>query len=286
MASEADKYPESSSRRRFVKGVVGSASLLGLGVGAGSMVNLMTSPSGTGGGETSFFGIKNTAGPAPRAMPQIPIEIDEDGYLKGVYPTVETVERQGKTVKVAKMELGGITYSVNWFQYCGVQGYEGIDPEYDGDNYFRYASGSTYQWQNEEVTGGTRVHIDDFANYETWGNGIGKPGVGKPAMCSWRSQNTENDIPVQVLRSTLVEEMVNEASGDVANWAKASTQKGFIAWLDKCTHFCCVPGFKSTEQSAQFDAANKVYCPCHQSVYDPFNIIKQSFIAYPRPSEG
>ncbi len=30
-----DKYPESTGRRRFVKGVVGSATLTGVGVGAG-----------------------------------------------------------------------------------------------------------------------------------------------------------------------------------------------------------------------------------------------------------
>ena len=55
------------------------------------------------------------------------------------------------------------------------------------------------------------------------------------------------------------------------------------AWLDKCTHFCCVPTFKGTAQSAQFDAENRVYCPCHQSVYDPYSIIGSSYVALPRP---
>ncbi|MFB6104890.1 MAG: ubiquinol-cytochrome c reductase iron-sulfur subunit [Halobacteriaceae archaeon] len=282
-----DKYPPTSGRRRFVKGVVGSAALTGVGATTAAGVNLTTSPTGTGGGQTVFYGIENTDGPAPRGMPMIPVRIDNEGYLRGYYPEVKEVERRGRTVTVAQEQLGGIEYSANWFQYCGVQGYEGIQPAYKGDNYFRYASGAgTYQWQQEAVSPGQRVNVEDFSDYETWGNGIGRAGIGKPALVTWRSQDTENTIPVQVLRSTLLEDMKASASGAPKQWLDASTQNGFMAWLNKCTHFCCVPGFKASEQSAEFGAANEVYCPCHQSVYDPFSIVKRSFIAFPRPEEG
>jgi Rieske Fe-S protein len=46
-----------------------------------------------------------------------------------------------------------------------------------------------------------------------------------------------------------------------------------------------VPGFKHIAGSAAFDAENRVYCQCHQSVYDPFSVVSGSFVALPRPEE-
>src|SRR6056297_2277579 len=134
MPEEDDKYPESTGRRRFVKGVVGSASLAGVGTATAAGINSATAPTGAGGGITKFMAMENTAGPAPRGMPQIPIEIDSEGYLKGVWPEVKTVEQQGREVKVARMDLGGKTYSNEWFQYCGVQTSPGLKPDADQDN--------------------------------------------------------------------------------------------------------------------------------------------------------
>ena len=278
--AEDDKYPESSGRRRFVKGVVGSAGMAGVGAGGVATLNSITNPTGAGGGQTTYFGVENTAGPAPRAMPTVPIEIDDEGFIKGVYPDVQEVEQQGQTVQVARMELGGITYEVDWFQYCGVQEYQGLSPSYEGDNYFRYTGGpSSYDWQ---PTSG-RVNVSDFQDYETFTNDIGDAGIGKPAMASWRSQNVENTIPIQIIRSTRIEEKVQSESGEAIEWLKAATRDGFMAVLNKCTHFCCVPGFRS---STYENADNRIYCPCHQSIYNPFSIVKRRFVAYPRPEDG
>ncbi|EFW92900.1 cytochrome bc1 complex Rieske iron-sulfur protein [Haladaptatus paucihalophilus DX253] len=272
-----DKYPESTGRRRFVKGVVGSATLTGVGVGAGAALKTATSPSGEGGGTTQYMAVENIAGPAPRGMPQIPIEIDSEGYLKGQFPEAKKVQKGGQEVVVAEKKIGGMTYSPEWFQYCGVQTYKGVDPEADQDNYFRYKKGAQYEWQADVEAGG-KVHVDDFSDYKTWGNGIGKSGLGKPATVTWRSQDVDSSqtLTVQVLRSPLIEKKDNE-------WVNASTDKGFVAWLNKCTHFCCVPKFKGIAGSAKFNAQDDVYCPCHQSVYDPFSLVKKSFVALPRP---
>lgn len=282
-----DKYPGSSGRRRFVKGVVGSAALAGVGTSAGAVINTTTNPTGAGGGAIEYFGMENTDGPAPRAMPQIPVRIDDDGYLQGLWPEVQEVEEGGQTFKVARTELPGpdgtsIVYSNEWFQYCGVQTYPGVQPEADQDQYFRYANNPPYTWQQENVTAGDRVHIDDFEDYGSWGNEIGQSGLGKPAFATWRSEGVSPTatMPVQLIRSERVEELAPENP-----WLEASTQSGFIAILDKCTHFCCVPGFKSFGDSAKFDAENKVYCQCHQSVYDPFSLVRRSFVALPRPEE-
>lgn len=287
-ADEDDKYPDSSGRRRFVKGVVGSAALAGVGTATTATVNTMTAAPGGGGGPTQFFGIENTDGPAPRGMPMIPIEIDAEGYLKGLFPEWETVTRQGRQVQVAEMEIGGITYSAEWFQYCGIQEAPGLQPEATEtqDEYFRYAKQPPYEWQQQDVSPGDRIHVDDFSDYETWGNGIGRSGLGKPAIGTWRSQGVQSGegiMPVQVLRMPPDDfDRLLEVT-EFPEWVEAASAENFVAWLNKCTHFCCVPGFKSTPQSARFDAENEVYCPCHQSVYDPYSIIQKTFIALPRP---
>lgn len=85
-------------------------------------------------------------------------------------------------------------------------------------------------------------------------------------------------MPVQVIRSPLVEEP------EPTPWPEASTREGFIAFLDKCTHFWCVPGFKAFQDSEQFEGrGDQVYCQCHQSVYDPFSLVRRSFVALPGP---
>lgn len=276
--AESDKYPTESGRRRFVKGVVGAASLATVGTGTGIALTTATSSTGEGGGVTKYKAIKNVGGPAPRGMPQIPIEIDSSGAIKGVWPKAKEVEKGTKTITVAEMNLGGVNYTTEWFQYCGVQTYAGIEPDADQENTFLSASSTKYKWQQSKVPAGQPLKVEHFKDYETWGNGIGKKGLGKPAMGTWRSKDTKSTIPIQVMRSTKIEEMAKNNE-----WLKASTEKGFIAWLNKCTHFCCVPGFKAFPGSKRFGAENEVYCQCHQSRYDPFQVIDKTFTALPRP---
>ncbi|WP_135533293.1 QcrA and Rieske domain-containing protein [Halostella pelagica] len=286
MPEDEDKYPVESDRRRFVKGVVGSAALAGVGTTGAVAVNSATEQSGAGGGATTAMAIENTDGPAPRGMPQIPIEI-EDGEIKGVWPEVTEIEQQGQTVTITQTKNykgTDVTYSSRWFQYCGVQSYSGLKPEADQENFFRYSSSPppTYGWQTEEVSGGDRVQVSDFEGYENWENSIGSGGLGKPAAVTWRSQDVDNanTIPVTLIRSKRIEEKAQEN-----DWLAASTDKGFMAYLNKCTHFCCVPGWKTSEQASQFNAEDDVYCPCHQSVYDPFEIVETTFTALPVPAE-
>jgi len=290
MPLDSDTYPTESGRRRFVKGVVGSAALSSVGAGGVAALDATTGPQGSGGGRTEFFGIENIDGPAPRGMPIIPIEI-KNGELRGKPPkTVDSLSEQEKTDGFAD---SGVPYTFSWFQYCGVQSYAGLNPERDADNYFR-ASGSppaAYDWQ-QDVSGGTILTESMFDDYKTWGNGIGRPGIGKPAMATWRSQGENaQTIPVQVLRSERISDMANgegewsDLSDSILSFLQEATANDFIAWLDKCTHFCCAPGFKHLSGSAKFDAENLVYCGCHQSVYNPFSPVRKDFVALPRPEE-
>lgn len=275
-----DKYPAETGRRRFVKGVVGAASLGAIATGTGVATTSLTSSSGKGGGTTQFKAIENTDGPAPRGMPQIPIEINDNDEIIGRWPEPEEVQEGGQTHMVSETDIGGVTYSTEWFQYCGVQTYEGIDPEADQDNVFVSSPDSSYEWQSE-LGDGEALTVSHFDDYEEWGNDIGQSGLGKPAKATWRSEGTETAIPVQVMRSSQIEEM---AQND--EWLQASTDQGIMAWLNKCTHYCCVPGYKTNEGSAAFGAEDQVYCQCHQSVYNPFSIVEKTFTAFPRPSDS
>ena len=293
MPTDTDKYPAESGRRRFVKGVAGSAALSSVGATGVVTLEATTGPKGTGGGRIEFFGIENTDGPAPRGMPIVPIEIS-DGELRGVEPALRD------DLTEAEIEEGfngsGVPYTFAWFQYCGIQSSTGLNPERNADNYLRASDEpyANYEWQ-QNVEGGTVLTLDMFDDYEEWGNGIGRPGIGKPAIATWRSEpKTENEeikvIPVQVLRSPRVSKMVDgkgqfsEFSDSVRTFLEAATAENCIAWLNKCTHFCCAPGFKHLTGSAKFDAENEVYCGCHQSVYDPFSVVRRSFVALPRPN--
>ncbi|EMA66543.1 menaquinol--cytochrome-c reductase [Halorubrum aidingense JCM 13560] len=275
--SKSDKYPAESGRRRFVKGVVGGAALAGVGAMGSATVNTLTTAGGVGGGSTIAMSIAHTGGPAPRGLPQIPLRVTDDGYIEGIWPETTTITQEGQEIEVAQEELGGRTYAGEWFQYCGVESQENIEPNFESDNLFRAATGS-YEWQDETYDAGDRIHIDDFDDYTEWGNGIGTDGAGKPASVRWRSEDSDANLNAVVIRSEQIEQA---AEND--EWLSASTDQGFLAYLNVCTHFCCIPGYKQLAESARYDAADGTYCVCHQSVYDPFTIEESLFIARPRP---
>ncbi|MFC4357404.1 ubiquinol-cytochrome c reductase iron-sulfur subunit [Halobium salinum] len=297
MSDNDDKYPAESGRRRFVKGVVGGSALAGVGATGTAAMNSITMSTGQGGGTTRAMAIENTAGPAPRGMPMIPIEIESNGDLRGVFPEWEEITEGGLTSQIARVEDfkgTGKQYSAEWFQYCGVQSYQGLSPDYEGDNLFRADSGTAYDWQSDAVSEGDPLNVSMFDDYGSYDTGIGAGGLGKPATGTWRSQDTESTMPIQVIRSPHIEELAQtgsttvlgqtfEATGDIQSWIQAACPQGFIAWLNKCTHFCCVPGWKQLAGSATFNAENAVYCQCHQSVYQPFSVTETLFTALPRP---
>ena len=281
----SDKYPSDSGRRRFVKGVVGSAALSGVGVGGAATVNLATQPAGGGGGPTEFVGIHLQGGPAPRGMPYIPIEIEENGDIRGVWPEAEEVTEDGVTFLQAEQEVGGQTYSTEWFQYCGRQQAEGVQPDTETDNRFLSVGPDVdprYEWQADELEEGQPLNLEHFSDYTEWGNEVGRDGLGKPALATWRSQGLDGELPVTVIRSKLIEEKA-QRDGEVGQWYAAASSKGVIAYLNVCTHFCCTPGYKMTTEASEFDIADGVYCQCHQSQYDPFTPEFDTFVSLPRP---
>jgi len=285
---QRDKYPAPSGRRRFVKGLVGASALSGVTTVGGLAVDATTDQGGIGGGTVSYVGIRNIAGPANRPMPIVPLEIS-DGALRGMWPSVSEVTAGGDTFRLARGELGGVTYSQQWFQYCGLEVAPGLEPDPERDGFLR--SKTTYDWQSD-LPDGEKLRVEHFENYESWGNNIGSDGLGKPAVATWRSQGEDvKEIQVQVLRTPAVSKMVAgedeyaDLAGEIRDFLDAATAEDFIAWVNRCTHLCCNPGYKKTPGSAKFEAADKVYCNCHQSVYDPFSPAMATFASRPRPQE-
>jgi Rieske Fe-S protein len=280
-----DHSPLDTGRRRVVRGVVGGAVLTGAGASGATVVGLSTSPTGRGGGVRQYFGIELTDGPAPRGMPLIPVRVDDEGFLSGLFPPAEEREVGGRTVLVAEADVGGATDSTEWFQYCGVRSVPAVAPGSAQDDFLRYDAGGD-DWQREAVAPGQRMHADDFADYREWRNEFGRAGLGKPATGTWRSVDVPGSetLSVQVVR--VAGGVLDRMLADLVSGAfvAAAAPDGFLAWLNKCTHFCCVPGYERTAQAAAFGAED-AYCPCHQSVYDPFSVVQESFVALPRPDE-
>jgi Rieske Fe-S protein len=282
MSTNEDKYPVESDRRRFVKGVVGAAAVAGIGSTGAAAINTATPPAGSGGGITQFMGIERTGGPAPRGMPQIPIEIGDDGTISGYWPEVREEEIDGQTITLAEEEIAGITYTADWFQYCGIQTSPAILPAADHNNDFLSSETTQYEWQNEELEAGEPLTLEHFDDYEEWGNEIGSDGIGKPAAATWRSDELDSgdQLNVLVIRSPQIEELAEEDE-----WLAETTDQGVFAILNVCTHFCCIPGYKVSETAERIGAGDGIFCQCHQSIYDPFEIFQQQFVALPRPDD-
>ncbi|MDY6775640.1 MAG: ubiquinol-cytochrome c reductase iron-sulfur subunit [Halobacteria archaeon] len=270
-----DNYPN-QGRRRFVKSMVGAGVLGSVAAAGYSSVDLLTQKSGVGGGSIKYRGIKIVEGPAPRGMSQIPLKI-EGGEIIGRAPS-PSGGKGNPTLSIA-----GFDYSLDWFQYCGVQNYPGVQPEFESDNKFKY---SARGWHSDRE--GDVMKVSDFDDWQSY---VGRAdnateGLGKPAWGTWRSEGVEKTIPVAVIKTDKQRLLDNANSDQQRQWIEETCPQGFIGWINKCTHFCCVPqGFQTSDFGCGGGvcAANKVYCQCHQSRYDPFNVVDDTMIALPRP---
>ncbi len=274
---DSDNYPN-KSRRRFVAKLVGAGILANVASMGIMSIDLLTQKSGIGGGNITFIGNEMVAGPAPRGMPLIPLTI-ENGEIIGRAPKPSEGE-QNPTIDIA-----GIEYGMDWFQYCGLQNYPGIQPQFESDNKLYYTGREWHSDMDGEVM--TVDHFEDWEQYQGSAENA-EQGLGKPAWGTWRSQGVEQTIPISIIK-TDKQSLLDGAQTDQARqWVDEACPEGFICWLNKCTHFCCVPqGFQTSDygcgESGSVCSANMIYCQCHQSRYDPFQVLSQDFVAYPRP---
>ncbi len=85
--------------------------------------------------------------------------------------------------------------------------------------------------------------------------------IGKGASTIWRG-----NIPAIILKlekgkfKNRVEGVVEDKDGVV------------VAFSAKCVHLCCLPNWMKSKPD--FD---NIYCPCHDSVYDPYDIVEEEY---------
>lgn len=247
------------SRRGFVKGCL-VASAAGLATaGAGGVVAALD----LGGGATrrvAYVGATVVSGPAPQGVPLVPLAVGDDGVLRGD-PDPPGV---GRAV-------------LDWYRYCGHEASPALRPGHAGDERLRFSV------PRDKVPG-----IEAFAAASGRADvGWFLPLAGGPARAAdfrevgwgapvaWRGE-----VTATVLKVDPAALRVEPAIARLVEGFLAPTPDGaaLIAYSNFCKHFCCAPGRRETALAARFDAAEKLYCSCHHSVYDPLAIKADFFL--------
>lgn len=162
--------------------------------------------------------------------------------------------------------LVGSEGSLEALWYCGVNEFPGIRPGATDDNTFYYVESpeGTRAWYDE--LHGDPMRAADFDDAEPRQEGwiLGAQGV-------WRKAGGQG-IPIIVVK--LPESEAPEEAVD-----------GLVATSGKCVHLCCVPGAGISDQAPSFDAEDLIFCTCHNSRYDPSQIVQRTYLADKPPQE-
>ncbi len=239
------------TRRSFVKGcaIAGTA---GVAAAAGfSMGKPISLVQGGTIKNVEYIAAKKVGGPAPRGIPLLPLEVGDDGVIRGS-PTLD-----GESV-------------LDWYKYCGHEGAPGLQEAYEGDEVLRYfvvpsklAQGFD-PWYGDRI--GEPVKAEHFEEMD------------RGAAVQWRSQGEEgaNIISATIIKTSPERHAFEGVPQDLV--MEAGLEDGFVAFVSFCTHFCCVPGWKEAEDQARARGAwDDLYCTCHHSIYDPFTLSSDSF---------
>lgn len=264
-------------RRSFVKACVttagvGALAASGLGMAAGLAI-----PRKPGLPPVRYFGAHRVAGPAPRGIPYIPVAI-EGGTIVG-------------RTSIPNYEAGEPDINIlEWYKYCGHSIAPGLvagtREDENGLKYFIAEDkiASVNPWYGDRLA--NPIRADEFPDNEfgagfIWrSDGQSGPNVLTGAIIRYKTKavkhltsgitNPGKSLPAD--RMQLVRDQIFATVGD-------ST---FVAISTFCTHFCCIPGYKEAEKLARpRNAWDKVFCTCHNSVYDPREPVAYSF--FPEP---
>lgn len=294
------------NRRSFVQLCVGAAAGGALLASTWSMARPLVIPRLGGSTKVTFFGAQRVAGPAPRGVPFIPIRLAEDGTFEG-RPTIEIPPGEEKSelfeglpvTRIGEAPAEGeadtrpsVVNFLEWYKYCGHQGAPGLDAaseEFNSQNALKYfiaeeKIASVNPWYGDRL--GNAIKPSDFPEPE-FGAGF-----------IWRSDGEEGP---NVLTGAIVrypKDAVRFKQVGTINPAKPLSQERFdfvkknvfvetddsvfIAVSTFCSHFCCIPGYKEARKQAEANRAwDKLYCTCHNSVYEPREPV--SYVFFPDP---
>lgn len=249
-------------RRTFVKTAVTVAAVGALGATTAGLVVPLSTAGGLHIKRFPYIGAKRVDGPAPQGIPLIPIKVNADGFLEGV----------------PELKDANPPHSLEWYRYCGHDTSPAFDPNHTNDNVLRYFNNPAKVAAAAEQLGAPlwyadklrqKVTVDDFKNLQ--------PGTGAPFR--WRSEDLEgNDIVTGIIIKVAPGSIKGkDAAAFMTSTAGEGGPKDLIAFCSYCAHFCCVPGFKESKEAEKADWFETMFCTCHRSVYDPYQIKDYTF---------
>ncbi len=217
--------------------------------------------------------------PAPYGLPIIPLEITDEGALRGVPDAFEN--------------------QLQWYRYCGHERTPGALPTWDGDDLIRYhvqeerLRKGLDTWFADII--GDQVRWQDFPEDTPDPLFADFPGAGAPFQ--WRStdQPAESTLTGMILRAPaeivdFTAAIVPTQEEEIRDWMPQHPEDPdsvFLACASMCTHFCCVARFHEDRLAVQSGYGDRIFCTCHLSRYDPFTIdvYNRTIFRYPEAEE-
>lgn len=248
------------SRRGFVKGCLYATAAGVAAAGGGGVVAAL----GLGGGKSrrvDYVGVTVVGGPAPQGVPLVPLAAGDDGVLRGNPDPPEV----GRAV-------------LDWYRYCGHDRSPVLQAGYVAPD-----EGLAYNVPPDKVPGigawaaqtgredvgwfldrvGQPVLVEDFR----------APGFGAPV--AWRGELTATVLKVDPGALVMDPDLRRLVEGFLVPTPDGAA---LLATSNFCKHFCCAPGWHETALSAKHDAVDKLYCTCHNSVFDPLRLRRDFFL--------
>ncbi len=213
--------------------------------------------------------------PAPYGLPLIPLEITDDGALRGVPDAFPD--------------------QLKWYRYCGNERTPGAHPVWDGDDLIRYHVIEAQRADGPDAWYGD--HLDEIARWQHLPQHTADPlfqdypGTGAPFR--WRSggmppEATLTGILLRIPQDELgfTASVPRPIQEDLQAWMPQHPEDGeslLVACASMCTHYCCKARFHSDRIAEQRGAGDTIFCTCHFSRYDPFTIDRYDRTIFEHP---
>lgn len=250
-------------RRQFVKGSVATAAAAAIASGSLAGARAIVEPRPAPRPPVPYFGLHKVGGPAPRGLPLVPVFVNAEGVFEG-RSVLEGVP-VGSALAPAP---DGRVDVLAWYRYCGHQGSPALRHERAADARLRDAAGSAMR--PADVPVGKAVAFTWRSDGLSGADVLGGVLMHRPpgAVVAHEGRRVP---PAQAIRGAdraLLARFVVEGPDGV-----------FVASSTFCTHFCCTPAWweQNAAQARAKGAEGEVFCTCHDSRYDPNEIVLYSF---------
>lgn len=248
------KRPSGMDRRSFVKTAMGAATVGAVGVGTAGLVVPLSTSGRLKIRRFPYLGARLIGGPAPQGLPLIPIRVNESGEVEGV----------------PSLEESDVEHSLDWYKYCSHDEAPGLDPDFTDDNVLRYFNTET-KLRDAERELGEPLWYHNMLDEPILAEHLTDVGMGAPFK--WRSEDQRD---TNIITGIVIK--VDPASVAGQGYEPfMDPDHNLMGFCSFCAHFCCVPGYQESSIPRGKGLFDKIYCTCHDSVYDPSDIAPYRF---------